>query len=1243
MRLLPLIGLISLTGLAVASPVISREAGEDGSVTPPRRLVVYTELNFTGTPYEIHAEKDCVQLVAPVYKNMKSFKVADQVCYFMDEDACGGKALVIVDALGAEAWGNTDDSTNFSTRITSVYCEDHSMRPPGTDTAVVKRDGPGETTVCRSTMNIGPCVTLSANNACVYFGYELRHNIRNVYQAYGSICNYYDDDNCNVPTPVMTVNTHKQALHVQLDRQTGDRLAYVKCQDYWSAADTQRDDVHIFPRADDVASIRQGELRACRLDGFCIDVNALHACQPMDHELSGEIHTLTQGPHSDCVFWRERDCSNKYFTTSSKSEELDLVGPGIRTGMDIVAVSCHANSPTDAVHGRSAAHHPIEKATDIVQTPFTATPCDDLRNMDPKFPTAPGFIYFCYGPGRSTNRGKNCNRSCTGANASNQCFRMTWPRPSLVDVLWQAPGTVCKYYRHDCLDKWPSLIIDTRTISITPQNFKGNGIFISTVACKSNWGTEELGAGPDTIVYNGTSVGPAQLKQETADIVSSTEETSLKIIDVIICSRKDLAGDCTHLSSDTCWLLPPKIARSAVSWSQSEHLACTFFAGPLCSDILWRVTTSSKQFTANTSTRISDLTVAIRCDPIGAAQSESEANTKVLPPAVKRETDTPLKIIDVSVCADPDVTGSCIQLNAELCWVMLPKSAVSIRQSENLVCTLWSTKDCTGNLWSLTTGFTYQAVNIPPEVTERTLTINCVSLDAPSASEASTELLPPAVRRETDASLKVDGILCTGENSTGQCPSVEASQCYILQGTYLGARSWRQSERLVCKFWAGTNCDRDEIWALTTDFSYKAVNLPLVVSRQGHSIRCVPLIAPEPGSAGQVLVADREGFGGKTQLVDTVKDNNNCAPLSEELSLNIRSLIQYQGSVCNYWTYECGNVLRDEKPIFTVDSLGGQIGLSPIPYAFGGKNRNKIGSISCINGKAAADYMAALDPSEKVIDIETPEVAKNTAFSTGPHDDQLAAGTESATDDYFEPLALYHDPDQGGAVMTYVGPSCGLNPFGVDPIKSLWQVKGFLCQFYPAWGCQETNGPPLWINSKDGPCYNRNVEFPILSISCTRSTYEDAIERPDTTQLIEHKAEATPAVLPSGTITPATLATRTDAANTFAPLKFCTGENLTGACFSYTGPACASGDPAIFEMKSLVVDKDFHCVFMSGLNCNEGYPHYVDARQDENRMNSINWIVKSIYCSRSRGTAEMVGGADEMWWKRKRDENLAED
>ncbi|KAH4006897.1 hypothetical protein HBI56_033780 [Parastagonospora nodorum] len=714
MRLLPLVRLAGLIGLAAASPVIGLEAGKDANVTPPRRLVVYTQVNFTGTPYEIHAEKGCVQFVAPVYKNLQSFKVADQVCYFMDEDACGGKALVIVDALGAEAWANTDDGTNFSSRITSVYCEDHSMRPPGgADAAVVKRDGPGETTVCRSTMDIGPCVTLSANSACVFFGYELRHNIRNVYQAYGSICNYYYDGNCDVSTPVMTVNTHKQALHVPLDKQTGDRLAYVKCQDQWSAQDIQDDTVHIFPRADDV--------------------------------------------------------------------------------------------------------HSIGVATEAQPRSTTATPCDDPRYVDPDANVGPGFVYFCWG-------------------------------------------------------------------------------------------------------------------------------------------RK---------------------------------------------------------------------------------------------------------------------------------------------------------------------GGTERTVNLPILVSRRSHAIQSVPVNDQSAPEANTEQLQPTIKRE-------------------------------------------------------------EV-------------LPL-------------------GSAGQVLVADREGFGGKTQLVDTVKDDNNCAPLFNQFFWNLQSLIQYQGSVCTYWQYDCGDLLPDNKPVFTVDSLGGQIGLSPIPWVFGGENRNKIAYIRCINGKAAVDYIAALDPSEKVINNETHGVAKNTAFSTGLQDGQLAARAESMAEDYFEPLTLYRDPDKGGAVMTYVGPSCGLNPFNVDPIKSLWQDKGFLCQFYPEWGCQETKGPPLWIDSRDGPCYNRNVEFPILSISCTRSTYEDVTGRPDTTQLIEYKAEATPAAVTPGTITPATLAIRTDAANTFTPLKFCTGENLTGACFSYTGPDCASGDPAIFEMKSIVVDKDFQCVFMSGLNCNEGYPHYVDARQDENRINSIDWIVKSIYC-----------------------------
>jgi hypothetical protein len=57
--------------------------------------------------------------------------------------------------------------TAFAKRIDNIKLSPH--------------DGLGETTICMSTIDIGPCETLSANNACVAFDDELHHNIRNVY------------------------------------------------------------------------------------------------------------------------------------------------------------------------------------------------------------------------------------------------------------------------------------------------------------------------------------------------------------------------------------------------------------------------------------------------------------------------------------------------------------------------------------------------------------------------------------------------------------------------------------------------------------------------------------------------------------------------------------------------------------------------------------------------------------------------------------------------------------------------------------------------------------------------------------------------------------------------------------------------------------------------------------------------------------------------------------------------------
>lgn len=208
-----LIGLVGLASFVAASPTPA-----DSDAQAPKRLVVYSQDNFQGT----------------------------------------------------ESWGRVDVGgvNGYAGRIASVYCADQQVSQ--TNIASVKRtdntkfgpsDGPGETTICRSTIDIGPCETLSASSACVPFGDELRHNIRNVYQAAGSICRYFDGT-CDVATPVMEVNSHNGPIHVSPDKQTGDRIDRVRCQDQWRTAVAEEGSTLIVARTNAVAAITTIQAKA---------------------------------------------------------------------------------------------------------------------------------------------------------------------------------------------------------------------------------------------------------------------------------------------------------------------------------------------------------------------------------------------------------------------------------------------------------------------------------------------------------------------------------------------------------------------------------------------------------------------------------------------------------------------------------------------------------------------------------------------------------------------------------------------------------------------------------------------------------------------------------------------------------------------------------------------------------------------------------------------------------------------
>jgi hypothetical protein len=259
MHLPHLISLVGLASFVIASPTPANSAARAA-----KRLVLYTEDNFQGTSYEVDATNRCVKFESPVYKNVQSYGVVDQICYFMETDNCNSKALFLANAQGTESWGRVDVGgvKGYARRIASIYCANEPFSPVGTAFAkrlgnikLSPRDGPGETTICRSTIDIGPCETLSANNAYVVFGDELRHNIRNVYQAAGSICRYYDSA-CDEDSGVVEVNSYGGPVHMPCDKQTGDRIDRVRCQPQWlDAAAAEDHSTPIIPRLTDAPVI----------------------------------------------------------------------------------------------------------------------------------------------------------------------------------------------------------------------------------------------------------------------------------------------------------------------------------------------------------------------------------------------------------------------------------------------------------------------------------------------------------------------------------------------------------------------------------------------------------------------------------------------------------------------------------------------------------------------------------------------------------------------------------------------------------------------------------------------------------------------------------------------------------------------------------------------------------------------------------------------------------------------------
>jgi hypothetical protein len=173
----------------------------------------------------------CHKLDSPVYKNVLSYEIVNLDCRFMVSDNCNGEEVIRVDARDTVIWGriDVDGSNGYEHMIGSVVCFDTKLAAAGS----MKRNGPGETTVCENTIDSGHCETLSANNACIAIPTNLSHRVHSIYQAAGSTCNYYDSS-CAASTPTISIDSHHQPLSAILDPSVGNRIGWVMCRDRWA-------------------------------------------------------------------------------------------------------------------------------------------------------------------------------------------------------------------------------------------------------------------------------------------------------------------------------------------------------------------------------------------------------------------------------------------------------------------------------------------------------------------------------------------------------------------------------------------------------------------------------------------------------------------------------------------------------------------------------------------------------------------------------------------------------------------------------------------------------------------------------------------------------------------------------------------------------------------------------------------------------------------------------------------------
>lgn len=219
-----------------------------------------------------------------------------------------------------------------------------------------------------------------------------------------------------------------------------------------------------------------GLLYACQRpkperSGVCGSVTAFNQCQDFSDLLAGQVRYLNQFKGVMCYYYSQKGCSPKHRSLEIDSSQWRYsANIAENVGSKILSVLCFVPRvvPVPHEHGpRSDTPLTVNEEPDQV----------DLAGISAL--STPGDIIVC--------QNTLGNGSCETVHAQNQCVSLGNELSHKVRTIYQASGSVCRYFESDCSARHPVVSVNSSQKPSFVQLDEQIGHKLGLALCKNNW------------------------------------------------------------------------------------------------------------------------------------------------------------------------------------------------------------------------------------------------------------------------------------------------------------------------------------------------------------------------------------------------------------------------------------------------------------------------------------------------------------------------------------------------------------------------------------------------------------------------------------------------------------------------------------------------------------------------------------------------------------------------------------